>query len=131
VSQPPTLEYRSLTEPEPLPPARRVILYRIGLLCWIVPLIIGVADFLAWLISRREFFVEAGVWIVGGGTAIAFVGGVCGLVFVITRWKRSGNKKREVILPALGLIGLLASNFGVAFLLIALFAEIAKPFDGL
>jgi hypothetical protein len=124
------LDYRGITEPEPLGPARREVLFKVTLVCWVVPLFVGVADFLTWLIGRFWICLDIGWITIAVGTLMAFVGSACTLAFVIKRW-RSERKMREVIVPALLLAGLLVSNFFVAILLINFWIAIAKPHHGL
>lgn len=109
---PPTiLDYRGPPDRQPLPPARRELTYRIGLLCWRIPLILGFLVFLIYLAARTDSLLICGFIVIVLGAGLTLVGGICALLFVISRWGRTDQKWKDAIAPALVLMVLLDRTF--------------------
>ena len=104
---------------------------RVALICWAAPLLVGLTTFgvdafARYLTDRQSHgsppctpCVMVGLWDILIGTGLAAVGGVAVLVFASEQWgPATGQRWRRVVGPALLVIGLLLSNFGVAAALV-------------
>ncbi len=119
----------AMQQPVPLPPAWRTTPLRVVLVCWAVPLATGLIVFAGAMVSGQQHFegpwVRLGLLDLAIGTGLAGMGGIAILAFVAGRWQAAAGGSRWKLLfgPAVGAAVLLASNFGVAVLLVLLLAQ--------
>ena len=109
-----TLEYGHAEEPAIFAFARRSWPFRVAFVCWIGPLAVGVSIFGLWVITNAGVLPILGLITLGVGTLMAAVGGVFLLLFAITGWPQSDRPTRQILLPAILLALLIASNFAAA-----------------
>lgn len=92
---------------------------RVVIVCWAVPLAIGLVVFAGSLCTGWEAWETVGLLDIAIGTGMAGVGGVAILVFAADRWQAAvGGRWDRIFVPALSAGLLLASNFVVAVFLI-------------
>jgi hypothetical protein len=84
--------------------------YRIGLVSALLPLVMGTGIFVAWVFTRQDWLMSAGIYTIAGGL-ILFVVGVVAIFFIARLAKKQGLpcKKKLIILTCL-----LVMNFPVA-----------------
>jgi hypothetical protein len=125
------LEYRTPADRVDLPLAWTQLSCRVGLVCWLCPLLLGVATFSTWLIFRWDALFGVGWGIIIFGTILALIGAISALVLLSTRWASSRKRFRDAVMPAIILLFLLASNFVVAFvMMLAVFDRSPKFHHG-
>jgi heme/copper-type cytochrome/quinol oxidase subunit 2 len=84
--------------------------YRLGLLCALLPLLTGTGIFVAWINTRENWLMGAGIYTITGGLILFVVGMVSIFLMVrIARKQSSPYKKKTALLACLLLI-----NFPIA-----------------
>ncbi len=95
------------------------IAYRIALFCGATPLILGIAIFLAWLVTRWDWLSVAGILNIAGGLAL-FALGLASLAFFVWAGIRDSRvSSKKLASSSLLCAALLFSNFPVAIGIIA------------
>ena len=95
------------------------IAYRIALFCGATPLLLGIAIFLAWLVTRWDWLAAAGIFNIEGGLAL-FVIGVISLALFVRMGNRDSSVSRKKLASSSFLCAtILFSNFPVAIGIIA------------
>ena len=84
--------------------------YRIGLISALLPLVMGTGIFGAWVFTRQDWLMSAGIYTIAGGL-ILFVAGVVAVFFIARLAKKQGLPCKKKIIT---LACLLVANFPVA-----------------
>src|SRR4051794_23862647 len=98
---------------------------RVALLCWAIPLCLGVGTFVLWLLTEAEALMVVGMFMLPVGAFAAFTGSVMLIFHVFGRLERARAPTRRRIAQAFGTGALLLSNFGVAYLIVLSVESIA------
>jgi len=107
------LEYASPREVE----CNTAGLLKAILICWLVPLIAGLSILPGWMVSGSEIFPILGLLCICVGTLMAGTGGVLANI-ILVRELRAGVRVGASLVKFFGLIALLLSNFGAAWVCI-------------
>jgi len=92
-----------------------VLLPRVCIVCWALPLALGVLDFALWYVTRLEWLMFMGINIIVAGLVLLGVGAIALGTFVFLGWR---VQLQGWLARATNLAALLFSNLGVAGLLI-------------
>jgi hypothetical protein len=113
---PPVLSYsRPLArDPGPADPD----LLRAAMYCALVPLCLGVADFLAWLPTHWIPLAFAGFWVILLGLVMFVIGGICLLAYLVAELLAGREPVRTVIGRVGAVAFLLLINFPIAWAII-------------
>jgi len=99
--------YNSTANRVVFPPAQKETVYRVALGFWLIPLVVGVCNFLCWFILRWGFLKTFGQIIVATGFASGGVSLCCGGYFLIDRLRKRARLWSEALMPIIGLLFLL------------------------
>ena len=101
--------------PGALTERRRFTPIRIALLCWVIPLGVGVTTFLLWLLTEAGALMAIGFVTLLAGALLAFVGSVMLVVHVVGRFEDPRPPMRRRIAQAFVVALLLLANFPIAY----------------
>jgi hypothetical protein len=88
--------------------------YRVALACGLVPLLVGVAIFSLWLITRWQWLMLAGMVTIYGGVALFCIGFVALAVYCWSALRLPDVSGKRLLFSTLGCAATLLSNFAVA-----------------
>src|SRR3954453_22494922 len=94
---------------------RRFTPIRIALLCWAIPLAVGVTTFLLWLLTEADGLMVVGFVTLLVGALLAFVASMMLVLHVFGRFEGPRPSMRSRIAQASGVAVLLLGNFASAY----------------
>ena len=99
--------------------------WRAALLCGLLPLVVGVAIFVAWYATRAPWLVDAGLFNIGAGLLVVCVGLLCLMAYVLrARASRTPGWKGRAAVAVLVVL----ANFPAAAALVVLADHIASSY---
>ena len=92
---------------------------KVALFLGVAPLVTGMVIFAAWVLSRAEWLMAAGVITIYVGMCAVAVGAVCLAVYLWQSWRSKAIARRRLVCQAIAVLGLFLANFlaagGAAF----------------
>jgi hypothetical protein len=89
-------------------------LYQLAIVCGALPLLTGISIFVLWVITKKPWLTEAGLYTLSGGAALLLIGAVALACFCWNAFRKPNTPSRRLWLATLACAGLLLSNFPVA-----------------
>ena len=89
-------------------------LLRLTVLCGVVPLVVGIAIFVAWALTGAQWLILAGLLTLKAGACSIIVGTVLLIIYVASSWQRPGISRRRLVGQGLAVLGLYGVSVVVA-----------------